>query len=133
MAHFHQNTVLFPTEVESIYFETKKFSYRVQTTKSCHNSVRMCHYLGHFTTYCDWFWDVFFWRKRLPLNFSLFYVKLFDSQTFFLSLIIGKQAITKKMIFFHYIDSNCLSALIFDQWHTILKKLVIWPILKLYK
>jgi len=24
MAHFHKNTVLFPTEVESIYFETKK-------------------------------------------------------------------------------------------------------------
>ena len=46
MAHFHQNTVLFPTEVESIYFQTKKFSYRIQITKSCHNSVRMCHYLA---------------------------------------------------------------------------------------
>jgi hypothetical protein len=33
MAHFHQNTVLFPTEVEYKKIKQKNISYRVQTTK----------------------------------------------------------------------------------------------------
>jgi len=131
MAHFHQNTVLFPTEVESIYFKTKKFSYRVETTKSCLNIDRMCHYLGHFTTNCDWFGDVFYWRRRLPMHFEYYVCKTILCANIFVKLNIGKRAVSLTLIFVflltltafkHYLFRNLengmksLKGLSFDQY-----------------